>query len=144
MAYTPVLAGQRVTAELLNTAIVEETMAWTDLSAIGAFGGVFSAGIPVPRMRKIVNAGTVEWHFEGRINASSFAANAGHTAFTFNTGYRVAAEVGVEVYGAGSSYNPIRLGFMTNGTLIAGVPTAGGSGTSAIWLTGVRITNPLG
>ena len=152
MAFTPRtwVVGETVTAALMNqeirdgfAATLRETMAWTAISSLGAFGTNFTAGTPTPRMRKYVHLGTEVWEYEGRINASAFAASTTLTMFTFNVGYRPAQERGFSSYGAGSIHYPIRVGFQTSGIILGSVPSAASTGTSGIWLDGCRITNPV-
>lgn len=143
MAYVPVLAGQTLTADLLNTRIVEETMAWTPLDQLGTYATNFFAGSPAPRMRKVVVNGTEQWELEGRISCSAFAAAQVITVFTFNVGHRVSSERGFSCYGAGTIHYPVRVGFNTNGTLVASVPSAVGTSTTGFWLDEVTITNPV-
>lgn len=145
MVYIPALAGETLTADLFNTRIVQETMAWTPFSSIGTFATGFSAGTLTPRMRKLMVAGTEVWEYEGWISVTSGTLTAAttKTAFTFNTGYRPDFEHEYATGGASSAHFPIRLGFMASGALTASVPTNGGSGTTVIWLSGVQITNPV-
>ena len=152
MAFVPRtwVVGEVVTAALMNqeirdgfTATLEETMAWTAISTIGSFGTNFTAGSPTPRMRKYRQLGTEVWEYEGAINASAFAVNTTLTMFTFNTGYRPAAERGLpNAYAAGTSHYGARFGILSTGAMTASVPTASSSATK-VWLDGARITNPL-
>lgn len=132
--------GMKLTDDRLNSIIMD----WTPLSSLGTFQTNFQAGTPTPRMRKINDSGTEVWEFEGTIRTSNVAVATTYNAFIFNTGHRVAAERGFQVYGASSAYNSIRVGFISTGNLTIGVPTAAGTGTSTVWLDDVRITNPLG
>lgn len=143
MPYTPLLAGQMATPGALGDGLVELVMDWTPIDDIGNFGTNFSAGSPMPRMRKLSVLGTELWEFEGRISASAFAAATTLTAFTFDVGYRVSAERGFSCYGAGSIHYPIRAGFQTNGTLVVSVPSAAGTTTTGFWLDECIITNPV-
>ena|SRR5689334_13742576 len=145
MVYTPFLAGQRVTAGGLSTLIVGETMAWTNLTALGTFQSGFAASTtPAPRMRKLMVAGTERWEFEGRINVTgTLTANTDTDAFHFNTGFRVGSERGYEVLGSSSNFYGLRLTFQSSGQLHVGLPTAGGSGTGSFLLDQITISNPL-
>lgn len=143
MAYVPFLAGQKLTAQLANTRIVEEVMAWTALDDIGNFASGFAAhGSLPPQMRILRVMGTEVWELEGLITTSGFTAAVTHTMFTFDTGYRVAVEREFEAGGAQSAHYAVRLGFMPNGTLTGSVPTAAAGSTSIVWLSGVTIRNP--
>jgi hypothetical protein len=143
MTYTPWVAGQRVTAGDIDSKIVQETMAWTALSSVGAYASGFSAGGPTPRMRKLMVAGIEEWEFEGRINISSLTANTNVIAFTFNTGFRVTTERGFQLVGSNTGFYGVRCTFESNGQLMVGVPTAAGASTSGVLLDGISITNPF-
>jgi hypothetical protein len=152
MAFTPRtwVVGETVTAALMNqeirdgfTATYEETMAWTALSSLGSFATNFSAGTRTPRMHKFTLGGITVWEFDGTIAASAFAANVSHTMFTLTASHRVASERQYATGGAQSLHYPVRLGFTTGGLIQGSVPTAAGSGTSSVWLDGVRITDPL-
>lgn len=142
MPYVPFLSGQKMTALLLNTRIIEEIMEWTALDTIGSFAGIASPGAVTPMMRKLRVMGEEVWEFKGRINISALTAATTTSLITMNTGYRVSAEHGFSVYGAGTAHYPVRLGFMTSGTITASVPTAAGAGTSAVWLDGVIVIDP--
>lgn len=141
--YTPFAAGQRLPAGSLDTLIVTETMAWTALSAIGAYASGFTAGNPTPRMRKLMVAGTEVWEYEGKINIASLTPGVGGlaTAFTFNTGYRPGSERGYMTYATSANLYAMFLAIQTSGLLKVGVPTAAGGAASAS-LDGIRITNP--
>lgn len=145
MAYTPFLAGQKMTAQLANTRIVEIVMDWTDLDDIGNFAAGFSANAAKPpRMRKLKIMGTEEWQLDGRITvaAGSFPVGSTVTMFTFDAGYRPTVEEGFQVYAASTSRYGVRLGYMASGALTGDLPSAA-TAASVVWLTGVRITNPV-
>ncbi|MGW1762751.1 hypothetical protein ACWCQL_01440 [Streptomyces sp. NPDC002073] len=143
MPYLPFLAGERITADKINSRIVEEIMEWTPLASLGSFATNFSAGSMTPRMRKLRVMGTEVWEFEGRISASAFAAATTNTLFTFNVGHRVAVERGFSAFASNSGHYPVRLGFQATGAITASVPTAAGTTTNAIWLDGVAIAHPV-
>jgi hypothetical protein len=146
MAYEAFLAGETVTALKLNTRIVEEVMEWTDLADLGSFATNFSANVAMPpRMRKLRELGSEVWVLEGRITVSGGAltANTTHTMFTFDVGHRVSVEREFATGGSASDHFPVRTGFMTSGTLTGSVPTEAGSGTTLVWLDGIRITTPV-
>jgi hypothetical protein len=145
MVYTPFAAGQTLTAGQLNSLLVQETMAWTSLSSVGAFATGFAAGsTPACRMRKYLVMGVEVWEFEGRITVTgTLTANVDTTCFTFNAGYRVGSERGFECVASASAFYPIRITIQSSGQLHIGVPTAAGSGITSFLLDGCRITNPL-
>jgi hypothetical protein len=146
VVYAPFLAGMKITASRLNSLLIEETMAWTDLDDIGNFATNFSAAASKPpRMRKLMVMGTEVWEFEGRITVSGSAlpANTTTTMFTFDSGYRVTVEHEFATGGSSSDHFPVRLGFMASGTLTASVPTEAAGGTTTVWIDGARITNPV-
>ena len=143
MTYVPWLAGQTLTADDLDSLLIEETMAWTDLASLGSYATNFSAGTPAPRMHKLMVLGVEVWEFEGRINTTSLAAATNTTVFTFNTGYRVAHERGFQQFASNSSFYGIRMAFESTGALQVGLPTAAGSSCSGFSLDGIVITNPL-
>jgi hypothetical protein len=152
MAFTPRtwVVGETVTAALMNqeirdgiTSTYQETMAWTALSSLGSFATNFSAGTRVPRMHKYLLGDLEVWEFDGTIAASAFAANVSITMFTLTASHRVASERQFATGGASSLHYPVRLGFTSAGVIQGSVPTAAGTGTSTIWLDGVRITEPL-
>jgi len=145
MVYVPFLAGQLLTAELLNERLVEETMAWTAIDDIGNFATNYSAHANTPMLRKIRLLGQERWEYKGRISivAGSLTANVDHTIFTFDPGYRPTAEHGWSVCSASSDFFPVRLTLQVAGTLKAGVPTEAGNNANAILLDGMYIDAPI-
>lgn len=142
MVYAPFFAGQKLPAADLDSLIVGETMAWTNLASVGAYTAGFSAGTPAPRMHALVEAGTPVWEFEGRIGITSITPGGLATAFTFNLGFRPGSERGFMTYATSANLYAFFVAFKSNGQLSIGVPTAAGGATS-VSLDGVRITNPL-
>lgn len=143
MVYLPFLAGELLTADKLNTRIIEETMAWTAIDDIGTFSANGSASSQVPRMRKLMVMDTEVWQFEGKIATTGITANTTTTLFTFDAGYRPAAEEGWSAYAAGTAHYSARLGLTSAGLLTVSVPTAAGNAMTFVWLTGKFITNPV-
>ncbi|MEU0369112.1 hypothetical protein ABZ070_02410 [Streptomyces sp. NPDC006283] len=141
MAYDPFLAGQKATANLLNTRIIELVMDWTDLDAIGSYTANGSASTAVPQMRIVSDMGTIRWDFKGRINTTGLSAATTTAIFTFDGDYQVSQEEGFSAYAAGTSHYPCRLGFMTSGNLTVSVPT-GISVPTGVWLSGKSIYDP--
>lgn len=119
-----------------------ETMPWTALSSVGAFAGGYSAGTIAPRMRKIIDAGTEIWEFEGRI-AGPVTMTTLATAFTFNVGNRVAHERGFMQYSTSAGLYAAFTAFTSAGLIQCAIPTAAGTNGTSLSLDGIRITNPL-
>jgi hypothetical protein len=145
VVYAPFPAGATPTADDINTKIVSETMAWTALSSVGVYASGFSAGVPAPRMRKLMICGAEVWELEGRIAITSLTAGVGGlaTAFTFNVGFRTGSERGYMQYCTSGNLYPMFTAIKANGQLQIGIATAGGSSTTSVSLDGIRITNPL-
>ncbi|MFC8276246.1 hypothetical protein ACFUJR_27695 [Streptomyces sp. NPDC057271] len=144
MVYVPFTAGQKATADLLTTQLIEEIMPWTLWSSIGSFATNFSANVGnPPMMRKVRILGVERWEYTGRIQVATLTANVDTLAFTFNTGYRPVAEQGWPLLGAASAFYSVRTTLQTSGQLRVGVPTAAGAGTNAIILNGAYIDDPL-
>src|SRR5690348_15273105 len=144
MVYTPFLAGQKLTADDLDSDLIEELMPWTDLSSVGTFAGAFSADVPPPRMHKVRVLGVEVWEFEGRVKITSLAAATPVTAFTFSAGNRVTSERGFQQFASNTAFYGIRVAFAAGtGILQVGVPASAGSTCSGFTLDGIAITNPL-
>lgn len=144
MVYTPFAAGQRLPAADLDSLLIQEIMPWTNLTSVGVFASGFSSDVPAARMRKLSVLGVEQWEFEGRIKVTSLTANTLTTAFTFNSGYRVASERGFQQYASSTAFYGIRVDFIAStGVVSVGVPTAAGSTCSGFSLDGIIITNPL-
>lgn len=143
MAYTPFLAGWELTADRLNTRLVQEVMEWTALTSIGSFSANFSASTDTPRMRKIKILGVERWELAGRVNVTTLAANTNTSMYTFNVGYRTAFEHVFPLGGSNTLFYSVRGSIAATGVWSVGVPTAAGAGTSAIFLDGLYIDNPL-
>jgi hypothetical protein len=143
MVYTPFAAGQTLPAGQLNSQLVQETMAWTDLSLVGNYVSGFTPGTPAARMHKLMVLGTEVWEFEGRINIASLTNNTNANSFTFNTGFRVGSERGFQCVGSNSGFYGVRVTFEPNGQLMVGVPASAGNLTTGVLLDGIYITNPL-
>lgn len=143
MAYVPFLAGWELTADRLNTRLIQEVMEWTPIDDIGNFAVNFSASTDVPRMRKINILGVERWEFAGRVTVSSLTANTTTLMFTFDVGYRPATEHGWPMCGSNTGFYSVRGTISSSGLWNVGVPTAAGASTSAIFLDGVYIDNPL-
>ena len=139
--YTPFLAGQKLTADLLNTRLLELVMDWTDLDVIGSYSANGAAATATPQMRIVRELGTLRWDFKGRINTTGVTPSVTTTLFTFDGDHLVAQEEGFQAYAAGSIHYGGRLGFMTNGNLTLSVPSASNAPTS-VWLTGKTIYAP--
>lgn len=141
MVYSPFLAGQRATAQGVNTNIVTELMAWTPLASLGAWGSGFAAnaGAP-PQLRRLSVAGVELWELKGRVDVTGLTAATTKTAFTFTT-LSTGSERGFEVYGANTSFYGVRLA-ITGKVMAVGVPTAAGGSCSGIVLDAVRIADP--
>ncbi|MEU6944301.1 hypothetical protein ABZ957_03500 [Streptomyces sp. NPDC046316] len=144
MAYVPFTAGQKATADLLTTQLVQELMPWTLFSSIGSFATNFTANVSnPPMMRKRLILGVERWEYTGRIQVAALTANTDTLCFTFNSGYRPVAEQGWPLLGAASGFYSVRTTLQTSGQLRVGVPTAAGAGTNAILLNGAYIDDPL-
>lgn len=116
---------------------------WTPLSSVGTFQSGFSAGSPIPKIRQIINADGEVWEFSGTINVASMTGNTTNTVFIFNTGNIVTSERGFQCYASKTLYYGMRVGFLANGNMTAGVPNAVGTITSASFnLDNCRICNP--
>lgn len=141
--YAPFAAGAPLTADDLNKLIVRELMEWTPLTSLGTFTAPFSASTYVPRMRKIMKAGTEYWEFEGAIACASWTANTTQNAFTFtDNANKPSHELGAEIYAAGTQFYPVRLGYSTGGVINLGAPTAALTGATSVTLTGMTFSNP--
>ncbi|MDH2392308.1 hypothetical protein QCN29_26735 [Streptomyces sp. HNM0663] len=143
MTYVPFLAGQRATADLLNTRLIEVILDWTDLASLGSYSGNGSAGSPSPQMRKLKVMGTELWELKGRINTTGITAATTTTLFTFNVGHRVSAERGFTTFASNTGHHGARLGFQTSGALTVSVPSAAGSSMSFVLLDGASIYDPV-
>ncbi|WP_432063341.1 hypothetical protein [Streptomyces sp. S1] len=145
MPYTPFLAGEILTPGKLNSRLIEETMEWTPLTAIGAFASGFSPASYTPRMRKLRLLGQERWEYEGRISVASgtIVANVNTTAFTFIVGYRPAFEHGWQVSGGSTGFYGIRATISTGGLLQVGLPSGAGNTTNGILLDGLFIDAPI-
>lgn len=145
MAYVPFLAGQKLTADLLNSVLVQELMPWTAFDDIGNFVTGFTAHSNTPMMRKISFLGQERWEYKGRISiaAGTLAANVDTNAFTFDAAYWPTFEHGWSPCSASSDFFPVRMTLQTNGQLRAGVPTEAGSNANAILLDGIYINEPI-
>ena len=145
MVYAPFPAGATPTADDINTKLVQETMVWTALNLVGVYTAGFSAGVPAPRMHKVIEAGTEVWELEGRMAITSLTAGTGGlaTAYTFNVGFRTGSERGYMQYCTSGQLYPMFTAIKANGQLQIGIATAGGSSTTSVSLDGIRITNPL-
>lgn len=115
-------------------------MDWTPLTSLGGFSPGFSAGTPVPRMRKLVSMGTEVWEYEGRINIASLTPATTTTMFTFSGAHRPTNGRGFQVYN--SSHYGARLTITQTGPMLVSVPSEAGSGVSTVYLDGVRVTSP--
>ncbi|GGV80509.1 hypothetical protein [Streptomyces thermoviolaceus] len=139
--YIPFRPGQRITADALNTLIVEEIMEWTALGTLGTFKNGCSAGNPIPRMRKLRVMGTEVWEFEGRVVMPSTAPGTSVDTFQFTSGPFVSAERGFCAYGFGSTYAH-RVGFTSSGLIRCQTPSGSTSNSTGFMLDGFCITNP--
>ncbi|MFB7278044.1 hypothetical protein ACFCZV_13130 [Streptomyces hydrogenans] len=144
MPYLAFLAGENLTAEKLNSRIVEEVLEWTPLANLGVFASGMTANpAKAPRLRVLKVLGSEVWLLEGRINtAGGTLVNTTQTLFTFNTPWRPTVEHGTHVYAATSSHYPVRLGLMVSGALTGSVPSAATT-PSTVWLDNVSFTNPV-
>jgi hypothetical protein len=142
--WAPFLAGQRVTADDLNTLLVREVMEWTPLANLGAFQTNFTANTTrVPKMRKIMVLGTLIWEFKGTINCTSFTANTIFNAFKFtNSTEWVTSERELQQSGSSSAHYGVRFGFQTTGFVTASVPTSALSAMTNFWIDG-RVVDPM-
>lgn len=143
MTYVPFLAGRELTADLLNTRLLEVIMDWTPIDDIGNFSASFSASGDVPRMRKVRVLGVERWEFAGRVTVAALTANTTTLMFTFDVGYRPATEHGWPMVGSNTGFYSVRGTISSAGLWNVGVPTAAGNSCSAIFLDGCYIDNPL-
>lgn len=146
MPYVPFLAGRELTADLLNTRLIEEVMGWTPIDDIGNYAAGFSAGGDTPRMRKVKILGVERWEYAGRINcvAGTIVANVNTTVFTFDVGFRPTTERGWPLIGSNTLFYNLRNTISSAGVWQAGLPTAAGNNCTGIYLEGAYIENPLG
>lgn len=146
MVYVPFLAGRELTADLLNTRLVEVIMDWTPIDDIGNYAAGFSAGGDTPRMRKISVLGVERWEFAGRVNvvATTITANVNTTMFTFDVGYRPTTERGWPLIGSNTLFYNFRTTISSAGLWQVGLPTAAGNNATGVYLEGIYMENPLG
>lgn len=143
VAYVPFLAGRELTADLLNTRLIEEIMEWTPLDDVGNFSAGFTAASDTPRMRKVRILGVERWEYAGRVNIAALTANTDTLMFTFDVGFRPVTQHVFPLGGANTLFYTIRGSLPSSGGWTVGVPTAAGNGTSAVFLDGLYIDNPL-
>ncbi|MFC8176521.1 hypothetical protein [Streptomyces sp. NPDC057325] len=145
MPYTPFLAGEILTAGKLNSRLIEETMEWTPLVAIGTFASGFSAASYTPCLRKLKILGRERWELMGRITVTSgtIVANVNTTGFTFNVGHRPTNEHGWEVAGGSTGLNAIRATISPGGLFQFGLPTGAGNVTNSVLLDGMYADAPI-
>ena len=142
MSYTPFLAGQKITADLLNTRIIQVTMDWTPLTSLGSYQGGAADGTPVARMRKFLFMGTEVWEFEGRVTIPTLAGGSSLAWFQFSATPFISGERGFFCYGFGSTYAH-RVGFVSSGQCRVQTPAGSTGSSTGFLLDGCYVTNPV-
>lgn len=145
MVYVPFLAGRELTADLLNTRLIEVVMDWTPIDDVGNYNTGFTASGDTPRMRKLKIMGVERWEFAGRVTISpSLTANVNTLMFTFDVGYRPSSEKGFPIIGSNTLFYNLRSTISSAGLWQVGIPTAAGNNCSAVYFDSLYIDNPLG